>query len=83
MNLERGTRMDSPRGREQCLARARKSLFFVIAMTGETKQSQKGQPEMRQAEKIGLLNKQKNKSLSLEGSTSGESENKLNTIERI
>jgi len=42
---------DSPREREQCLARGKN----VIARHGVPKQSRKGQPEMRQAEKSGLL----------------------------
>jgi len=49
MNPERGISKDSPRGRQQCLARAKKPLFFVIARSAATKQSQEGQPEMRQA----------------------------------
>ena len=40
---------DSPRGREQCLARAKNGLCFVIARSAATKQSASGQPAMRQA----------------------------------
>jgi hypothetical protein len=36
-------------GKRQCLARAEDSLHFVIARTAATKQSQNGQPDMRQA----------------------------------
>jgi hypothetical protein len=39
----------SPRGSEQCLARAKEPLSFVIARSAATKQSRHGQPEMRQA----------------------------------
>ena len=39
----------SPRGREQCLARAKDLLPFVIARSAATKQSHNGQPDMRQA----------------------------------
>ena len=42
--------MDSPRGRERCLARAKEPLLFVIARSAATRQSHnQGQPEMRQA----------------------------------
>jgi len=40
---------DSPRGKEQGLARAEERPVFVIARSTATKQSQNGQPEMRQA----------------------------------
>ena len=47
---------DSPGGAEECPARAKERPVFVIARSTATKQSQKGQPEMRQARKTGLLN---------------------------
>ena len=48
---------DPPRGREQCLARAKNPLFFVIARSAATKQSfNPGQPGNKQELKAGGVN---------------------------
>jgi hypothetical protein len=43
------------RGNKAMPGPGKKTVVFVTARSAATKQSRKGQPEMRQAEKLGLL----------------------------